>query len=76
VAATKTDIVDDLFDAAYKINQEQEGLNERRNGVRNSLRSLKSAGVLSAEQVKEVDELYPVITRTRKNGDEPGDTGE
>lgn len=76
MAATKTDIVDELFDAAYKVNQEQEQLNDRRNGVRNSLRSLKSAGVLTAEQVKEVDELYPVITRTRKNGDDPGNASE
>lgn len=62
-------IVESLLEGAYEINEQQETLNERRNGVRSSLRSLKSAGVLSDEQVAEVDELYPVIERKRKSGD-------
>jgi hypothetical protein len=64
--ATKSDVVEDLFTAAYEVNEQQEQLNERRNGIRSSLRALKSAGVLSPEQTTEVDELYPVITRARK----------
>jgi hypothetical protein len=79
MAATKTapasggDIVEKLFDQAYVINEDQDKLNERRNGVRSSLRSLKAAGVLNAEQAAEVEDLYPTVVRTRKNKDDESD---
>lgn len=67
---TGDSIVDRLFNQAYEINEEQQGLNTRRNGTRDSLRSLRASGVLSEEQAAEVEELYPTVIRARKSGDE------
>ena len=74
--AERSDIVSELFDEAYVINEEQEALNKRRNAVRASLRNLRDTGRLSDEDAKEIEELYP--TRTRKSADaaEDADSGD
>lgn len=63
-------IVEKLFAQAYEINEEQAALNDRRNGTRDSLRSLRKSGVLSKDQADEVEELYPTVERKRKTGDD------
>lgn len=68
------DIVEQLFEQAYKINEDQEALNKTREGVRSSLRSLRNAGVLAPEQATEVEELYPTVERKRKPKDATDDT--
>jgi hypothetical protein len=68
-AAKSGDIVNDLFDKAYDIRERQESLNRERGGVRDSLRSLRAAGVLNTEQAAEVEELFPTVERKRKDKD-------
>lgn len=77
-APERSDIVADLFDEAYKINEEMGALLKRRNAVRNSLRNLRDTGRLSDKDVAEIEELYPTRARRASGDDEPEstDTGE
>ena len=65
----KDDVVSKLFDEAYALAETYENYLTRRKAVRESLRNLATAGVLTDEQIAEVDELFP--ERTRKAADEP-----
>lgn len=62
-------VVSDLFDRAYEVKEDQENLNKRRGAVRDSLRGLRDAGVLSEEQSQEIDELFPPKRRNVANNE-------
>ena len=48
-----------LIDKAYELQEQYQGLLEIRQANRNSLRDLTKQGMLSSEQVTEVNEIYP-----------------
>lgn len=63
------EIVSNLLDSAYKVNEEINERYEKRDAIRKSLRNLKTAGALNAEQAKEVDQLFPKVNRKPKADD-------
>ena len=67
-------VVEDLFNRAYALREAKAVVLEMRVAVRESLRNLNVAGVLTDEQAAELSELVP--PRERKSGDdEDEDTG-
>lgn len=67
------DIVAELFKRADELQEQREEWNAANNGVRDSLRSLRAAGVLTDKQAEQVEEIYP--TRTRTRGGDVDDNG-
>lgn len=60
-----TDVVAQLFDRAYELREEKTDWQERNAATRDSLRNLAKAGVLTNEQLHELNEIYP---ERRRNG--------
>lgn len=54
-----TDVVGELFDQGYQLQEEKANWQERNAAVRSSLRNLAKSGVLSDDQMTALDELYP-----------------
>lgn len=69
---TSGDLISDLFDRAYAVEEAKEKVFEIRNGIRESLRNLATAGMLSEEQRAELSEVYPPRERKSKDEDEDG----
>lgn len=69
------DIVQDLFDEGYAVQEEYSDLLTRRAGIRDSLRNLAKAGMLSEAQLADLEELYPERKRNVEEvgEDEPAD---
>jgi hypothetical protein len=61
------DIVSELIDDAYENRENMEELREKRTAIRNSLRNLKDTGRVTEDQAKEIDEIFPPITRKRSD---------
>lgn len=62
------DVIADLFERAYALTEAKEVVQDTRAAVRDSLRNLATAGLLSDEQRGELAELFP--PRERKGKDE------
>lgn len=58
-----------LIDQAFALAEEYEGMLKTRAGIRDSLRALRIAGVLSKDQAETVDELFPARERKKKDDD-------
>lgn len=69
---TSGNVVEDLFDKASALSEAKEKLFSQRVAVRESLRNLDEAGILSADQSAELAELYPPRKRG-ENGEETED---
>lgn len=65
------ELMQSLFDQAYKLREERQAIIEQQAAVRGSLRNLSASGVLSEEQEEEVRELFPPRTR-RSRADDDG----
>lgn len=63
------DRLGNLFDEAFKLREEKTKLSERISANRESLRNLAGTGILSADEKKQVDELYPPRERKSKKED-------
>lgn len=61
-------IVQDLLDRGYAVEEAKTSLFEMRVNIRESLRSLDGAGALTKEQTAELAELYP--PRERRSAEE------
>lgn len=64
-------VVDDLFNRAYALSEAKSVVLEMRVSVRESLRHLNVAGVLSDDQAAELATLFP--PRERKGSDDDDD---
>lgn len=69
--AKETISVDDLFKKAYELIEEREGTLEAQRANREVLRNLDASGMLSPERSEELESIYPVRTRERKDEAEP-----
>ena len=64
------ELVQSLFDQAYKLREERQAIIEQQAAVRGSLRNLSASGVLTEEQQEEVRELFPPRTRRSRTEDD------
>lgn len=69
-ADDQKDIVQDLFDKGHELQEEYAALLQERSGVRDSLRNLAKAGMLTEPQLADLEELYP---ERKRNAEEVGD---
>lgn len=63
-------VVADLLDKAYALREAKDILFAQRVAVRESLRNLDTAGILTDEQSAELSELFPPRARGEKDEDE------
>lgn len=61
------DLVAELFDEAYRANEDLEEIYKKRHAIRGTLRHLRDAGQLNDEQEAELEEMFPTVHRKRKN---------
>jgi hypothetical protein len=71
---TSGNVVSDLLDKAYSLREAKDVLFSQRVAVRESLRNLDTAGILSAEQSAELTELFPPRQRGTADEDEVEET--
>jgi DNA-directed RNA polymerase sigma subunit (sigma70/sigma32) len=65
------DVIEELFGRAYALEEQKQELYKERGGVRDALRNMRAAKMLTPEQEKELQELYPDVKRgDREEGDE------
>lgn len=62
----------DLFDRARELREAKVGIMEEQRANREVLRNLDDSSMLSESESAELEEIYPVRTRTRGEGEPEG----
>lgn len=65
-------VVEDLFDRAYAVEEVKTAVFDSRLGIRDALRNLDKSGILSKEQSAALAEMFPERKRG-ENGEGEGD---